>query len=1188
MYLQQKRIIGTLFVPLPPHPSYAVCVGEEDLAVGRVWEHSKCRSAEEDKRRERMKERKEMRRNTQEEQSPAAKRDEGGWVYAMLAGFGRSVPVFERGEEEGGIFMRFEAHLFYCFFSAPSSPNFLLSRLLDDDESGRTPLCSFRFPLLFSCSLRHHYFFFFFLLFENDALPFQENNNNNINKEDRTHSGLRVYHPPRQLLFLFSSSLARLFLLLLLLLLILLFVLILSSLYLLSPPPLHHIDQLQREGEREREILKRGKGSKKKKDTTKKLKKLHCTATNHSFVLLIYIFFLLFLETYSGIKDLPPHPSSFSPWTSFRYRWTTPSRPGAASCTGRRGRDRPPAALNSGADLTALTSTTTLPEAVRLCLQSYYHDLSWNVPFPEHHAAPLLYLPKAYQQMRWAPDCFGIMQSEVDAMSHGLLESIPLGYYPLKAEDVQKGLEAAQETEENITKLRQRRTASGQLEPVMWPADEVNPALQKEDVELLDTDIDKGLEQQREIPSITLLLQRPTYTEMGTDSSLEQRHASRVRLVMPEAVQRVLAAAPPASPTRSQPPPSLEAVGPPFTGDRTAHNDAAAPTTVPPGEDDQGVHPGDGPTTAHQLHAMKERTWPERVKSAFRIARTVDKEYVELLQAVAKHKLGLDPGNTSHVELTTTLWRAVWALPSAQQQREVWSRFCNFSYQYDGPTGDGGGASTATAAPPAMRSRRSRTAERLVASLRELHPPHYLKVWCPLAEQYTALLDAYATAGVEAAEVSSSGERSRERSSEAEGEALKSFLEARRKELRIGSEEIDPRGSTSNASQHPQPNRRGAVVQHLQLPQLPVGALLDRRSRRYFSRNQQPIHIYPVAIAPVYPDGYTEAAKRLREKQQQQQQKKKKRQAAVRTGLEEGEEGEEDEEDFDFLAETAQALDHVVLPGAAVPEHVSLLDGPHMLVNGSKFLCVDAASVRDLQGGSGSASRDLQKSADDDLPADGSTLLYHTHRGNNFEPLYTDEENTSSFLFHHFESPLYRQFQQMAAAGAAATRENRRRPGQGKAAEWDLVPATAENTDHPVLGEALQRCRAEAAGASRSPNNSTALLGGSQSPAASQQQPAPLSMEERVRAVVRDAAGRGAVGLDGSVLIYNRIGARDYFRKAAVAQQAEKEVYGFIFSGEDERDAVAMAPAPPRKRPAHEAAAGTEELLGSRVKVEVQ
>lgn len=142
-------------------------------------------------------------------------------------------------------------------------------------------------------------------------------------------------------------------------------------------------------------------------------------------------------------------------------------------------------------------------ELMRACSQRMYHEYQWKIPMPKVPAAPMLFRPDVLRDVFSSGST--VMHSEVDAMKTGILEAIPLVYFPVAPGDVRKAL-----------------LASSAASPAV---------LDPKDAELLDTDIDADLLEKRAMPSLTLL-KRPLYTEIGL-TSVNERHNERLSKLIP-------------------------------------------------------------------------------------------------------------------------------------------------------------------------------------------------------------------------------------------------------------------------------------------------------------------------------------------------------------------------------------------------------------------------------------------------------------------------------------------------------------------------------------------------------------------------------------------------------------------------------------------------------------------------------
>ncbi|EPY31566.1 hypothetical protein STCU_03391, partial [Strigomonas culicis] len=120
----------------------------------------------------------------------------------------------------------------------------------------------------------------------------------------------------------------------------------------------------------------------------------------------------------------------------------------------------------------------------------------------------------------------GVTQADLRAMRDGVLERLPLAYYPLRPADLLAARARAEETARQVQHMQAAAHAAGKLHRTMWGPEEVNSALDARDLALLDTDLDSELVERRDLPSL-MALQRPLYTEMGAQLP-EERHAARL------------------------------------------------------------------------------------------------------------------------------------------------------------------------------------------------------------------------------------------------------------------------------------------------------------------------------------------------------------------------------------------------------------------------------------------------------------------------------------------------------------------------------------------------------------------------------------------------------------------------------------------------------------------------------------
>ncbi|EKG04654.1 hypothetical protein TCSYLVIO_004285 [Trypanosoma cruzi] len=338
-------------------------------------------------------------------------------------------------------------------------------------------------------------------------------------------------------------------------------------------------------------------------------------------------------------------------------------------------------------------------EFIRRCQQQYYFEFSWEVPFPRVPAAPLLYLPDAFKELLSDPSPLGVMQAELDAMSEGVLERIPLAYYLLRPEVVEEARNIAMECEQRVEELQRQAAVDGLPERLTWRPEEVNPYLERADAELLDTDIDLNLVLERDKPSLTLL-QRPLYTDMGLVPQ-EQRHLERLARIVPETL-------------RSQ---SLfySSQGPNAMGESL---DSLGGIGIPLycGEEWTQAGCGNG-----QAAMEAQQKWLDGVRKSFRFARTLDTHHDKLLELVAQTKLGLDCKNPAAMCLTRRLWQLLFEDTNKGQQRSVWHQLCRFSSNYDD---------------------RGEAEEQLRRAVVDLQLPHS-ELWLALLREYLDLLKEY-------------------------------------------------------------------------------------------------------------------------------------------------------------------------------------------------------------------------------------------------------------------------------------------------------------------------------------------------------------------------------------------------------------------------------------------------------------
>lgn len=420
------------------------------------------------------------------------------------------------------------------------------------------------------------------------------------------------------------------------------------------------------------------------------------------------------------------------------------------------------------------TPTTSVPKAVRMLRHHYLMDLNWAVAMPHVPDSPLLYYPAEYTELLTNPAAIGVMQSELDAMECGVLEAIPLAFYPLKPGVVAEARHAAAETAGHTAAASARVRASGQLERVLLrPEDANHPSLTPGDRKLLESELGSDSVLSRENPSLTLL-QRPLYTDMGLVSQ-EERHRERLARIVPQELRHLSCGAGlPGSPLSP---------GSPVGGGGGGVVQLAA-----------AVFETDAEAEA------KRKGWVEEVSRSFRQVRAIDVAFDRFLEALTSSKLGLDGGNARHLELARAMWCCLYGngvaassnnkeeqqqqqrLP-VRKQREVWHALCHFSFTYD------------DASPAAAE-------QALLASVQGRRLPRFDSLWRPLLCKYVAAVREHTA-------------------------ALPGGAAGRRALLRFSDVEIDPQASadlTPDVHVGGALQRRGKALgsNHAPLPIFPV------------------------------------------------------------------------------------------------------------------------------------------------------------------------------------------------------------------------------------------------------------------------------------------------------------------------------------------------------------------------------
>jgi hypothetical protein len=273
-----------------------------------------------------------------------------------------------------------------------------------------------------------------------------------------------------------------------------------------------------------------------------------------------------------------------------------------------------------------LGRNSTFGDALRMCRNAFYYHTSWSVPYPEVPASPMLYYPDEYRRMVESAAPLGVMQSELDAMQMGILDSIPLAYYPLNPTAIDEAREAMRR---NL--LRKKHAEAAAADGVEGGAS-TNAAARREprgrldpgDAEIARIIVDPNEIQIRNLPSLTHV-QRPLYTDIGLVSQ-EDRHAARVARTQPKESKQPMAAV----------------------------------------------------TTADML-----RQWRLDVQASFQEAGQVDDGFARFIAAVAHTKLGLDRENPEHLRLTRALWSRIFTNTTKEQQQKVWYALCRFSSTFN-------------------------------------------------------------------------------------------------------------------------------------------------------------------------------------------------------------------------------------------------------------------------------------------------------------------------------------------------------------------------------------------------------------------------------------------------------------------------------------------------------------------------
>ncbi|KPA80470.1 hypothetical protein ABB37_04692 [Leptomonas pyrrhocoris] len=279
-----------------------------------------------------------------------------------------------------------------------------------------------------------------------------------------------------------------------------------------------------------------------------------------------------------------------------------------------------------------LNANSTFGDALRMCHNAFYYHTSWSVPYPEVPASPMLYYPDEYRRLVDSPAPLGVMQSELDAMQMGVLDSIPLAYYPLNPTAIEEARLAMQRNllKKKRTEAAATTTAATEASPTTNVAAAaaarhgLRGRLAPGDAEIARIIVDPNEIQIRNLPSLTHV-QRPLYTDIGLVPQ-EDRHAARVARTQPKESKPVTAAV----------------------------------------------------TTADML-----RQWRLDVQASFQEAGQVDAGFARFIAEVAHTKLGLDRTNPRHLHLTRALWSRLFQGTRREQQHKVWYALCRFSSTFD-------------------------------------------------------------------------------------------------------------------------------------------------------------------------------------------------------------------------------------------------------------------------------------------------------------------------------------------------------------------------------------------------------------------------------------------------------------------------------------------------------------------------
>lgn len=259
---------------------------------------------------------------------------------------------------------------------------------------------------------------------------------------------------------------------------------------------------------------------------------------------------------------------------------------------------------------------TTPAEAINSLLTNVQVSFQYSLPFPEYPSVPLLYPPPVLQEAFDFPR--GVSALDIEVMSTGLVEAIPLCPPPVTLAAHQKLSAVAEAT-------RQHAVA---LDKIYYTAQEANPLLTDEDFQLVDTDLDRSILESRNLPNLRSLM-KPTYTEIGLVQA-SVRAATRDERLHPSWEQRVA---------------DVEAM-------RAATPTAHTPTRLAATDVAGGGNASSafllGPTTPRGTHVVDAlKLFTEGTKASFNHARLLDESFLFFLRFIAASKLGVIAATTN-------------------------------------------------------------------------------------------------------------------------------------------------------------------------------------------------------------------------------------------------------------------------------------------------------------------------------------------------------------------------------------------------------------------------------------------------------------------------------------------------------------------------------------------------------------